>query len=219
MPGPCKQDDGSLRVPEVWTDPLAVAYAENDRKIPRELAERFGYAFLTDEQVEAVRLHTCDLGFKLVSVAAGRGYPARQLREAGCDVIAYSESMVEGVLPGMLEGPHSRAADHPDRALFMSFPNQDAACDIPSVIRSYAAAGGNILALNMVFMRRSQHNCGSYGSDVSEVLQKCRQLAMVQGPEWNCPDAMFSRDHAFVHVLPYKLGIYDCSSLRDGASE
>ncbi|HEY9370993.1 hypothetical protein [Streptomyces sp.] len=70
-------------------------------------------------------------GRKLVEVGAGSGYWAWQLSQAGVDVVAYEPNpatensfvaVLEPYAP-LLRGDASAAARHPDRALFLSWPN------------------------------------------------------------------------------------------------
>jgi hypothetical protein len=69
----------------------------------------------------------------LVEIGAGSGYWAWQARQAGIDVIAYepADSSTNPYTDGteyapILRGGHTAAGDHPDRALLLCWPSQDA---------------------------------------------------------------------------------------------
>jgi hypothetical protein len=124
------------------TNPLLDHYTElqklDEDGIERQsIIPRYAYAIPSEEALAVIKRYG-----PIVEIGAGTGYWAAMLRERGSDVVAYDScppSALGEEPPGEHKNAHcdqirwseiaigdsSRAADHPDRALFLCWPPYD----------------------------------------------------------------------------------------------
>ena len=101
-------------------------FGVRDELSRHDMVDRYGWAIPTDEAVAAIAAHG-----PIVEIGAGRGFWAYLLRKAGADVVAddirprggshWHPEHREPWTP-VAYGGVRKAADHPDRTLFLCWP-------------------------------------------------------------------------------------------------
>ena len=108
--------------------------------------DKFGLTLLNTGALDTLQALSMDKGVGIVSIFAGLGYAEEQLRERGCDVVAFDRniSVRRWFLPLKTGNPAElRLFGH--RMLFMGFPDRGTA---PlEALEAYLQAGGKTVAV------------------------------------------------------------------------
>jgi hypothetical protein len=155
----------------------------------RDAQSKYAWAVPSDAALD--RLVKCS---PLVEIGAGLGYWAALLADRGADIVAYDlhtpandgEGRSTNWFPGATKlyypvqrGGAPRAADHPDRTLFLCWPPYGTAM-ANTALQAYERAGGR----QVVYIGESAEGCTGDGAFHRRLDRRWNEIDEVDVPQW-----------------------------------
>lgn len=147
----------------------------------KELVTVFSWAIPSPEAVQ----HIYDLGEPVVEIGAGTGYWARQLHNAGVDIVAYDHRVsgrrkwfpqgTKQFFPVRCRGRHA-ARKHPDRALMLCWPPYQSSMAIDAI----SAWSGDTL----IYVGEDSGGCTGDEAFHQELADKWQNVSCVRLPHF-----------------------------------
>lgn len=145
-------DAGRFSTDSTMHDLVCHARATGNEQLEIKVLRWFGFAIPTDAAVELIAGHAPN---GVVEIGAGTGFWARQLANAGVDVVAYdidpppstTNQWFAGTSPWFPVdvGTEQVVASHPDRTLLLVWPTRNAAWPSKCVALFHQAGGQHVV--------------------------------------------------------------------------
>jgi hypothetical protein len=166
-----------------------------DRSLRNMLVSRYSWAIPNEEALQAIARHSPR---GLVEIGAGTGYWASLLQANGLSVFAYDScpprtrqhtnsyfrydrrGVVGTLWTEVKRGGARRAADHPERTLFLCWPPYNAKM-AANALKAYAKAGGTTLA----YIGEGAGGCTADDSFHEMLAEGWEEVESVAIPRWS----------------------------------